>query len=150
MFVATFWTPEEDDALSRMVSDGNPVAQIARALKKTTGSVSGRCHRLKISIGAKRPPRPVKSAQQIADTKPPFTIPFKPTEFECRRVPMSELAAGDCRWAVNHADEGEQHLFCGNSVMEGQRYCRPHFKRSIGPGTPAERRATKDLERARA
>lgn len=150
MFVATFWTPEQDDALRSMVEDDKSVSEIARSLKKTTGAISGRCHRLKISVGARRPPKPVKTAKQVAETKQPYSIPFTPTEFECRRVSLDDWKPGECLFPVNHADEGEIHIFCGNVAMDGRRYCRPHFKRSVGAGTPAERRATKDLERARA
>lgn len=28
-------------------------------------------------------------------------------------IPMSELAANMCRFAINDAEKGEEHLFCG-------------------------------------
>lgn len=45
---------------------------------------------------------------------------------DARRVPIDQLEAGQCRWAVNDAKPGEQHLFCGAKARAGSSYCKAH------------------------
>ncbi|MCV3209628.1 hypothetical protein OHD62_17440 [Mesorhizobium sp. YC-39] len=47
-----------------------------------------------------------------------------------RHVPLVDLRNGECRFAVNDAALGEQHLFCGKAAGFGS-YC-PHHARRAG------------------
>lgn len=44
--------------------------------------------------------------------------------------PLSEIKANECKWPVNDAVEGEQHLFCGHPVKASQPYCAAHCDRA--------------------
>ena len=70
----------------------------------------------------KRAPRPSESAE-----------PSEPM----RRVEIRELARNECRWPVNDAADGEEHLFCGRKQVEGSSYCAAHRARSISPKSEA-------------
>ena len=52
-----------------------------------------------------------------------------------RNVPMMELQAGACKWPVNDAAKGEQHLFCG--LPADGSYCEQHRKRAYYRWVPA-------------
>lgn len=47
-----------------------------------------------------------------------------------RHVPLVDLRHGECRFAVNDAAQGEQHLFCGRAAGFAS-YC-PHHARRVG------------------
>lgn len=43
--------------------------------------------------------------------------------------PLADLSRQQCKWPVNHAQDGELHLFCGEAVQNGHSYCEmvcPH------------------------
>lgn len=61
-----------------------------------------------------------------------------------RNIAMIELKSGDCRWPVNAAAPGEQHLFCGQPALLSI-YC-PHHCRRAGSGYLAAQ--TGDVRRA--
>ena len=44
-------------------------------------------------------------------------------------VPLMDLRAGQCRFAVNDARPGEPHLFCGQPIRRGS-YCAHHLERA--------------------
>lgn len=44
-------------------------------------------------------------------------------------VALVDLAAGQCRFPVNDAGEGEPHLFCGQPIRRGS-YCAHHHERA--------------------
>ncbi|MER9901643.1 GcrA family cell cycle regulator [Mesorhizobium sp. M0130] len=46
-----------------------------------------------------------------------------------RHLPLAELGANQCRFAVNDAPAGELHLFCGEVTGEGASYCAHHSAR---------------------
>jgi GcrA cell cycle regulator len=50
---------------------------------------------------------------------------------DARRVPIEQLQAGECRWAVNDAKPGEDHLFCGAKARAGSSYCKAHQAVSV-------------------
>jgi GcrA cell cycle regulator len=50
---------------------------------------------------------------------------------DARRVPIKELQAGQCRWPVNDAKPGEEHLFCGAKARAGSSYCKDHYSVSV-------------------
>lgn len=64
---------------------------------------------------------------------------------ECLTVgrPIHLLGLNECRWAVNDADKGELHLFCG-APAEGS-WCECHRRKSIGIGTRSEQIAPRVL-----
>lgn len=45
-------------------------------------------------------------------------------------LPLDQLDARQCRFAVNDAAPGEPHLFCGHAVLSG-RYCQHHSARAF-------------------
>lgn len=72
-------------------------------------------------------------ATETGDTAPkplptPRTVPH---EAKLCGKPMMMLKAMECRWAVNNAEPGETHLFCGLPA-EGS-YCAHHKSRSFMP-----------------
>jgi GcrA cell cycle regulator len=42
---------------------------------------------------------------------------------------LLDLLPHHCRYAVNNADRGEPHLFCGHERIEGSPYCSFHHSR---------------------
>lgn len=60
--------------------------------------------------------------------------------------PIHLLGFNECRWAVNDAEKGGLHLFCG-APSEGP-WCECHRRRSIGAGTSSERYAPRILQAA--
>ncbi len=46
----TFWTPEEDNCLRRLVEAGRPIEFVAAELKRSVKAVKGRAHMLRISL----------------------------------------------------------------------------------------------------
>lgn len=44
-------------------------------------------------------------------------------------LPLSDLNLRQCRFAVNNAAKGEQHLFCGHPVKIGSSFCEHHHRR---------------------
>jgi hypothetical protein len=55
--------------------------------------------------------------------------------------PLSALSPDQCRWPVNDAAGGEQHLFCAAKAVSGNPYCAVHAARAVGKGTLGEREA---------
>jgi hypothetical protein len=53
-------------------------------------------------------------------------------------VALVDLDRGMCKWPVS---EGRPFLFCGCKADEGSTYCPSHYRRSLGTGTPSERKA---------
>ena len=49
-----------------------------------------------------------------------------PTKIETLGLPLAALNRDQCRFAINNATKGEQHLFCGQTVDEGSSFCRHH------------------------
>ena len=44
-------------------------------------------------------------------------------------LPLADLSLRQCRFAVNKAAKGEQHLFCGHPVKIGSSFCEHHHRR---------------------
>lgn len=49
-------------------------------------------------------------------------------------VALLDLPPNGCRWPVNQAPRGEEHLFCGELRLEGKSYCRKHHALSVAKG----------------
>jgi GcrA cell cycle regulator len=164
------WTDEEHALLVEHARDGKSAAAIAKILGRSRSAVIGRVYRHSIKLHGNGQRGPAKPKQEAVPPKAqhlhpgniarkkesrafdpgevsPITV--APTVFECRSIPLADLKPGECKWPVNDAPNGEQHLFCGNPSDTGV-YCRPHYGRSIGVGTVGERRAFRELERAAA
>ncbi|WP_309086434.1 GcrA family cell cycle regulator [Chelativorans sp.] len=68
---------------------------------------------------------------------PGFQAPIAPSEAReydarSRRVPLTRLGVG-CKFPVNDAAVGEEHLFCGHPAKAGSPYCAHHSLRaSVG------------------
>jgi GcrA cell cycle regulator len=65
-----------------------------------------------------------------------------------RRVPIMELERGQCRWPVNDAARGDEHLFCGAPAIPGKSYCAAHAAIAYRPG--GEARSCKSDDRTQA
>ncbi|WP_043062121.1 GcrA family cell cycle regulator [Brucella anthropi] len=48
---------------------------------------------------------------------------------EALHLPLADLNRRQCRFAVNNAAKGEQHLFCGHPVKIGSSFCEHHHRR---------------------
>ncbi|NKC04263.1 GcrA family cell cycle regulator [Brucella haematophila] len=44
-------------------------------------------------------------------------------------LPLADISLRQCRFAVNNAAKGEQHLFCGHPVKTGSSFCEHHHRR---------------------
>lgn len=55
----------------------------------------------------------------------------KAYDAESRGIPLIELARHDCRWPVNDAERGAEHLFCGRPSAPERPYCRTHALRAV-------------------
>lgn len=44
-------------------------------------------------------------------------------------LPLADISLRQCRFAVNNAAKGEQHLFCGHPVKTGSSFCDHHHRR---------------------
>lgn len=47
-----------------------------------------------------------------------------------RHVSLADLGRWECRWPVNRAEPGEEHLFCGHRTKIGLSYCPHHMARN--------------------
>lgn len=156
-----FWTPEMDAKVLKMLRDKCTARQIGAALGLTKNAVIGRVSRSKelAAIGFHRKPGTAKAEKP----KPRLVIHVSPSLFnEPMKVkappiivtggpatvgrPIYLLGGCQCRWAVNEAERGELHLFCG-AAADGP-YCAEHTQKSIGRGTEGERTADRVLAKA--
>lgn len=64
-------------------------------------------------------------------------------EADSLRVLIHELGPRQCKWEVNNAPVGEDHLFCGKRTDEGKSWCPYHAKLAYVPRTqkPVQARA---------
>jgi hypothetical protein len=72
-------------------------------------------------VGSKLMPRPTRPTDPRA--LPVVAGPQGPG------VPLDKLAPYQCKWAINEAERGEQHLFCRAPAPDGP-YCAHHKARS--------------------
>jgi hypothetical protein len=78
-------------------------------------------------VGSKLMPRPTRPTEPRA--LPVVAGPQGPG------VPLDKLAPYQCKWAINEAERGEQHLFCRAPAPDGP-YCAHHKARSVAPEIP--------------
>ena len=74
---------------------------------------------------------PVYRASKPEDIAPPQKHhAARMAEPERAGVPIMALGACQCRWPVNDARRGEDHLFCGDKTEPGRTYCAAHKARA--------------------
>ena len=67
-----------------------------------------------------------------AEPEPVFVCEELPTinsADEPLGLPLADISLRQCRFAVNNAAKGEQHLFCGHPVRNGSSFCEHHHGR---------------------
>jgi GcrA cell cycle regulator len=69
------------------------------------------------------------------------TVKLRCVEVDPRRISLTDLRIGDCRYPYGGDKEEETITFCGHPRRQGSSYCTPHFHLTRGPGTAAERSA---------
>lgn len=65
-------------------------------------------------------PEPVFICEDVAEIETPI---------DPLGLPLADLNLRQCRFAVNNAAKGEQHLFCGHPVKIGSSFCDHHHRR---------------------
>lgn len=50
----------------------------------------------------------------------------RPDRLQAPGLPLLPLSWSQCRYVVNAADKGVQHLFCGHMVKAGSSFCNHH------------------------
>lgn len=51
---------------------------------------------------------------------------------------LADLLRHQCRWPINHANIGELHMFCGETVQTGRPYCREHCRKAYTGKAPTK------------
>ncbi|WP_171379948.1 GcrA family cell cycle regulator [Brucella pseudogrignonensis] len=150
------WTGERKRIVANLLREGKSAGQIATYMEISRSSVIGLVHRdadLK-EIGFARSvahaerkksstPKAERTKQKLsvvakaAPAKPeilrprniaPLSVAKPEAELRSSSVglPLSALNWDQCRYAVNNAAKGENHLFCGGKVKAGSSFCDHH------------------------
>lgn len=96
-------------------------------------------------------PKPKASPIPLKASLPPAPKPFvnfAAYDAGSRRLPLVDLGRHDCRFAVNDAAPGEEHLFCGHAIAPGSPYCPHHTARAFN-GVVSEAMRRGDIFRQR-
>ncbi|OYR28457.1 GcrA family cell cycle regulator [Brucella pseudogrignonensis] len=89
----------------------------------------------RMKTAARSPARYVQSAPvvvPVAEPEPVFIcedVAEIETPIDPLGLPLADLNLRQCRFAVNNAAKGEQHLFCGHPVKIGSSFCEHHHRR---------------------
>lgn len=145
-------------AIQRVYETGDSAGLIASKLGTTRNSIVGYYNRtpelrekcpLHLQNQAKpRQPRQSRRQNPKPRAVPPPDMPIVYSEPpKATGMRLADLGRYQCRWAVNDAKRGEEHLFCG---ADGFPYCPNHARLSRGPGTEGERSAVRVLRKAMA
>ena len=154
-----------DDALAKLRDlhkAGLSCSQIGSVLGTTRNAVIGKIHRMGLNgktyvpkprgerpkMAAKptgrrmQRPQPAPRPRVIAPEPPMLDVLPLPNAWEpipgTTPIALVDLDRGMCKWPVS---EGRPFLFCGCKAEEGASYCLSHQRRSLGTGTPSERKA---------
>ena len=128
------WTGADKAKAIKALKSGVTCAQLGEMFGMSRNAASGRVLRDKelraIGFSGKAGAR-VYSFGQAAPKIPVKPMKFAATEFDVasRNVPLMMLEARECRWPVNNAAPGEEHLFCG--LEADGPYCAHHAARRI-------------------
>lgn len=143
------WTEENVTKLKLLIQEGKTFSETGRALKCSRAAVSGKVKRLGLQPPAKaerplhyrvamapKPPKPPK-VRPIYH-QPPDHAQLRVVETESKGVPLIDVTG--CRYAINKADLGEEHLFCDAPKHPETPYCKAHAKIAYNPESPADRK----------
>ncbi|WP_418459795.1 GcrA family cell cycle regulator [Brucella intermedia] len=94
----------------------------------------------RVKTAARRSPartvsiQPAETAAPAVEPEPAFVCEELPdfdndAAVEALNLPLTDLSRHQCRFAVNNAAKGEQHLFCGHPVKIGSSFCEHHHRR---------------------
>lgn len=152
------WTPQRVETLKACLADGYSAAMIAMRLGDgiTRNAVIGKIARLglqpaipqgrKVLVRKPREPRQPGSGrvfeiQQAIEFAMGAASPVLaksaplPAVSSSGLAPLNlgllELSANGCRWPVNDAERGEDHLFCGHPALAGKSYCAEHQVKAL-------------------
>ncbi|WP_024896788.1 GcrA family cell cycle regulator [Brucella rhizosphaerae] len=153
------WTGERKQVVANLLREGKSAGQIATYMEISRSSVIGLVHRdadlkeIGFARSVIRPERKEPSAPKADRPKPQLKMVQKPevekpatvTEQKIASVavasveaqlrdysvglPLSALNWQQCRYAVNNAQIGEPHLFCGGKIKFGSSFCAHHHSR---------------------
>lgn len=149
------WTDEADAELRRLQADGLTASQIAQAMHKSKGAISGRLWRLGIYPMAKpvrTPPKP-EPAHNPHPAPPTSNHPWKrqaaaevttPCTDDTRMYDLAPEAGGvlwlcmeadGCLWPMNEVKPIHEHRRCGapavKSGLPGWPYCATHSRTAL-------------------
>lgn len=152
----TNWTQEKRDRVIALYLEGHTYRQIAQIFGVSESSISGVMGRMRLASEGKEikaarvkkaiPKREkrVRRSYGWQSTGPRNTkVKIPSTAYpapDSIGVSMTDLRAFQCRWPINDAKPGEEHLFCGAKAFTGS-YCPHHAEMSRGSGTPSEQKA---------
>lgn len=150
------WTPEEKQRVAEMLREGLSASQIGHRFGKTRNSVIGVVGRdnelreigfARSRSGASKPNREISTPTVVFPrTVKPIPAPhLRPMEQHMAGAPMKMLKAHQCKFAVNEAEVGDVHLFCGADT-DGGSWCG--FHRGLAYRPYEVRRKTTQMEAA--
>jgi hypothetical protein len=124
-----------DPALMKigLAGKGRPVAGSTKGGRGKVQKVVAARSR-KASAPKARDSKPKASPIPLKAPSPPEPKPFvnfAAYDAGSRRLPLVDLGRHDCRFAVNDAAPGEEHLFCGQPVAPDSPYCPHHSTRAF-------------------
>jgi GcrA cell cycle regulator len=155
-----FWTDERIDQLTELWCAGMSGAAVAREIGDgcTRNAVIGKANRLGLaahrhsnegSASAAMLRRVEARKRQEASSVTGFAVrkveaarstapQVKSTPVPEKRqgVPLEDLPANGCRWAINDAPKGKPHLFCAEPREAGSSWCCHHHALAYGRPWP--------------
>jgi GcrA cell cycle regulator len=126
------WTDEASEVLRELCALNMTSHEISTELVARFGlpisihAVWQRARLLGISVGGGRQVQAMRARLRGKSAK---AVEFKPIavepSFQCRRVPLTELAGRACRFPLGDPLE-DDFVFCGNDATAGKSYCAGH------------------------
>lgn len=161
---STDWAEEHSKALREFLESGMSYSRMADAINakfKTAYSRNatiGRAKRMGLAAPdrPKNWPKPTLSAEAprlhrlrerlASESSRPMPVleSVEPINLRCveinpRRLSLSDLELGDCRYPYVGDEGGEAITFCGHPRRQGTSYCAAHFYLTRGPDAAPER-----------
>lgn len=139
------WTEEMCSALEEGIRAGLSYTKIGKRLGVSRNAAVGKAHRLGIAdLSLRRPGFDRKPAvkrnfkrmvpKRARPAKPVQVKPIALPEPKTRAILLEAIEPGECKWPVNDAQPGEEHLFCGvphGREAQEQPYCDYHMQRNV-------------------
>lgn len=135
-----------DPVLAQIGFRGRPGPAVARTAKAGRGAVQRLRTAKAQRAAASKPKAPPAPVRVVVPEIVPVTVAPDPAEIlaaraahdrDSRRLTLAELGPFECKFAVNDAAVGEDHLFCGHPVAPDSPYCPHHTARAFN-GTVSE------------